>query len=155
MFASRDLVYKTACREFYRNLTVNVYGLKKEVACSKVRGVKIEFDGMTLASILDIPGNSGLCNYMKEVFEKSKIFEVFEVPLDDKKGQEPVKTEYFEETFLGMSQLKREDGVWWLGTGANHRRDDVEEEMNEEENAAENVEVEQENSEKPVGEDNA
>ncbi|GAB2287849.1 hypothetical protein Dimus_022204, partial [Dionaea muscipula] len=63
----------------------------------------------------------------------TRIFDAFEIPLDDKEGEEPVKTKYFEETFLGMSQLKREDGVWWLGSGTNHRRDDMEEEQNEEE----------------------
>ncbi|GAB2288024.1 hypothetical protein Dimus_022369, partial [Dionaea muscipula] len=44
-----------------------------------------------------------------------------------------------EETFLSMCQLKRENGVWWIGSGKNRRRDDEEvapaenEEVNEEE----------------------
>ncbi|GAB2301875.1 hypothetical protein Dimus_035899 [Dionaea muscipula] len=54
------------------------------------------------------------------------IFEAFNVPLNHKKGKYPKRYYYFEETFLNMSQLKREDGVWWLGLGANRRRDDDE-----------------------------
>ncbi|GAB2268762.1 hypothetical protein Dimus_003707, partial [Dionaea muscipula] len=45
------------------------------------------------------------------------------VPLDDKQGEEPKSYDYFEETFLTMCQLKREQGVWWLGLGVNRRRD--------------------------------
>ncbi|GAB2303437.1 hypothetical protein Dimus_037429, partial [Dionaea muscipula] len=29
------------------------------------------------------------------------------------------------ETFLTMCKLTRENGVWWVGTGENRRRDDV------------------------------
>ncbi|GAB2294712.1 hypothetical protein Dimus_028907 [Dionaea muscipula] len=47
------------------------------------------------------------------------LFDVFEVPLDDKEGEEPVKTDYCKETLLGKSQLRRECGTWWLGSGAN------------------------------------
>ncbi|GAB2284241.1 hypothetical protein Dimus_018707 [Dionaea muscipula] len=55
----------------------------------------------------------------------------------DKKGEEPKRYDYFEETFLIMCKLKRENGVWWVGTGENRRRDDEidaqEEEAEEEE----------------------
>ncbi|GAB2281046.1 hypothetical protein Dimus_015657 [Dionaea muscipula] len=67
------------------------------------------------------------------------VFEAFDVPLIDKQGEEPKWYDFFEETFLTMCQLKRENGVWWLGSGENRRRDDEEaapaqnEEMNEEE----------------------
>ncbi|GAB2265719.1 hypothetical protein Dimus_000757 [Dionaea muscipula] len=40
---------------------------KKEVAKSGVHGVDIEFDGMTLATILNILGNNGICDYIKEL----------------------------------------------------------------------------------------
>ncbi|GAB2296573.1 hypothetical protein Dimus_030684, partial [Dionaea muscipula] len=67
----------------------------------------------------------------------TKVFEEFGVPLVDKKGEEPKRTDYFEETFLTMCKLRREDGVWWIGSGENRRRDDVvdapEEEAEEEE----------------------
>ncbi|GAB2285733.1 hypothetical protein Dimus_020170 [Dionaea muscipula] len=48
-------------------------------------------------------------------------------PLDDKEGEEPVKTDFYEETFLNLCQLKREQGVLWLRFGANRRRDNKEE----------------------------
>ncbi|GAB2273127.1 hypothetical protein Dimus_007932 [Dionaea muscipula] len=66
------------------------------------------------------------------------VFEDFGVPLVDKQGEEPKRYDYFEETFLSMCQLKRENGGW-LGTGENRRRDNVidapaeEEEEDEEE----------------------
>ncbi|GAB2284239.1 hypothetical protein Dimus_018705 [Dionaea muscipula] len=52
------------------------------------------------------------------------IFDAFRVPLVDKKGEEPKRYDYFEETFLTMCKLKRENGIWWIGTGGNRRRDD-------------------------------
>ncbi|GAB2283866.1 hypothetical protein Dimus_018352 [Dionaea muscipula] len=203
----------------------------KEVARSCVKGVKIELDGMILAGILGVPGNNGICEYLKDVWEEStyckpleitrkfandemitvarrvksiemkpfqrflhfivmknvaprfrkrdttsfmdltymdhlltrrlvnlprvmlrhmayvisvpshelpygdwltRVFEEYNVPLDDKQGEEPKSYDYFEETFLSMCQLKREHGVWWLGTGENRRRDDEDEGVNNE-----------------------
>ncbi|GAB2297718.1 hypothetical protein Dimus_031806 [Dionaea muscipula] len=60
------------------------------------------------------------------------VFEGFEVPLVDKKGEEPKRYDYFEETFLTMCKLRREDGIWWVGTGENRRRDDDDEVPEEE-----------------------
>ncbi|GAB2270397.1 hypothetical protein Dimus_005298 [Dionaea muscipula] len=57
---------------------------------------------------------------------RSVVFEAYHVPLDDKQGEEPKSYDYFEETFLTMCQLKRDQGVWWLGLGANRRRDEDE-----------------------------
>ncbi|GAB2294869.1 hypothetical protein Dimus_029062 [Dionaea muscipula] len=126
----------------------------------------IELDGLSLASILGIPDNYDLCDYVKEVWEETKylnlprlmikhiayvisvphqelpygelltrVFDAFKVPLDDKEGDEPVRTDFYEKTFLNMCQIRREDGIWWIGTGANRRRDDIENEAveNEEE----------------------
>ncbi|GAB2285919.1 hypothetical protein Dimus_020351 [Dionaea muscipula] len=65
------------------------------------------------------------------------VFEEFGVPLVNKKGEEPKRYDYFEETFLTMCKLKREDEIWWIGSGENKRRDDddvpEEEEVQEEE----------------------
>ncbi|GAB2285340.1 hypothetical protein Dimus_019794 [Dionaea muscipula] len=65
------------------------------------------------------------------------VFEEFDVPLVDKKGEEPKRYDYFKETFLTMCKLKRENGVWWVRTRENRRRDDEidaqEEEAEEEE----------------------
>ncbi|GAB2278301.1 hypothetical protein Dimus_012988 [Dionaea muscipula] len=52
------------------------------------------------------------------------VFEAFGVPLVDKKGEEPKRYDYFEETFLTMCKLTRENWVWWIGSGENRRRDD-------------------------------
>ncbi|GAB2275733.1 hypothetical protein Dimus_010485 [Dionaea muscipula] len=54
------------------------------------------------------------------------VFEAFNVPLIDNQREEPKRYDYFEETFLTMCQLKRENGVLWLGNGENRRRDDEE-----------------------------
>ncbi|GAB2280926.1 hypothetical protein Dimus_015542 [Dionaea muscipula] len=65
------------------------------------------------------------------------VFEAFEVPLVIKKGEEPKKYDFFEDTFLTMCKLTRENGIWWIGCGENRRRDDdeatPEEEAEEEE----------------------
>ncbi|GAB2287845.1 hypothetical protein Dimus_022200 [Dionaea muscipula] len=65
------------------------------------------------------------------------VFEAFGVPLVDKKGEEPKRYDFFEETFLTMCKLTRENGTWWIGSGENRRRDDdvnaPEEEAGEEE----------------------
>ncbi|GAB2297519.1 hypothetical protein Dimus_031619 [Dionaea muscipula] len=74
----------------------------------------------------------------------NRVFEAFEVPLSDKEGEDPIKTDFFEETFINMCQLKREDIIWWLGTGANRRRDDVEVEAENADIPTENVEAENE-----------
>ncbi|GAB2290428.1 hypothetical protein Dimus_024706 [Dionaea muscipula] len=136
---------------------------KKDIVKSKVKGVEIEFDHEKLATILGIPGNNGICEYVKDVWEESKyikpleitrrinlprvmmrhmayvisvkdhelpygdwmtmIFEAFGVPLVIKKGEEPKKYDFFEDTFLTMCKLTRENGIWWIGSGENRRRD--------------------------------
>ncbi|GAB2269060.1 hypothetical protein Dimus_003990 [Dionaea muscipula] len=95
----------------------------------------------------------------------TRVFKAFEVPLNDKEGEDPIKTDLFEETFLIMAQLKRKNGMWWLGIGANRRRDDIEveaenaeiptenEEVNEGGNQEENVGWETENEEEVVPKD--
>ncbi|GAB2268852.1 hypothetical protein Dimus_003795 [Dionaea muscipula] len=52
------------------------------------------------------------------------VFQAFGVPLVDKKGEEPKRYDFFEETFLTMCKLTRENGIWWIGSGENRRRDD-------------------------------
>ncbi|GAB2285822.1 hypothetical protein Dimus_020261 [Dionaea muscipula] len=130
---------------------------------------------MTLASILDIPGNNGICDYVKEVFEESKycnpleitrkfanddtiakarrlpygelltrIFHAFEVPLNDKEAEQHVAIDKFKDTILNMCGLRRENGVWWLGSGANRRGD---EEVENEEEVAPAVEQVEEDAE--------
>ncbi|GAB2283676.1 hypothetical protein Dimus_018175, partial [Dionaea muscipula] len=126
LFKRRELMHTAACKEFYANLTVFIYK-KKEIAKSRVKGVEIEFDSMKLASILDVPGHTGIIKDHELPYGEwmSMIFYAFGVPLVDKKGEEPKRYDYFEETFLTMCKLKREDGIWWIRTGENRRRDDV------------------------------
>ncbi|GAB2288364.1 hypothetical protein Dimus_022697 [Dionaea muscipula] len=52
---------------------------KKDVVKSKVRGVKMEFDHEKLATILGIPGNNGICEYVKDVWEESKYIKPLEI----------------------------------------------------------------------------
>ncbi|GAB2290969.1 hypothetical protein Dimus_025225 [Dionaea muscipula] len=52
------------------------------------------------------------------------VFEAFGVPLVDKKGEEPKRYDFFEDTFLTMCKLTRENGIWWIRSGENRRRDD-------------------------------
>ncbi|GAB2297762.1 hypothetical protein Dimus_031848, partial [Dionaea muscipula] len=52
------------------------------------------------------------------------VFKAFGVPLVDKKGEEPKRYDFFEDTFLTMCKLTRENGVWWIGSGDNRRRDE-------------------------------
>ncbi|GAB2301952.1 hypothetical protein Dimus_035975 [Dionaea muscipula] len=56
------------------------------------------------------------------------VFEAFKVPPIDKQGAKPKRYDFLEETFLTMCQPKRENGVWWIGTGEHKRRDDEAEE---------------------------
>ncbi|GAB2271189.1 hypothetical protein Dimus_006033 [Dionaea muscipula] len=200
LFKRREFVFIDAVKEFYARMTV-IHLKKKDVMKSSVKGVTIEFDHDKQTSILGVPGKSGICEYIKDVWEESKymkpleitkrfandktltaarrvksgemkpfqrrlvnlprvmmrhmsyvismkdrelpygycltmVFEEFGVPLVDKKGEEPKRTDYFEETFLTMCKLTRENRIWWVGTGENRRRDDdevPEEEVKEEE----------------------
>ncbi|GAB2286067.1 hypothetical protein Dimus_020491 [Dionaea muscipula] len=190
LFKKRLLVHVDAVKEFYAKMTV-IHLKKKDVVKSSVKGISIEFDHERLAAILDVPGRTGICEYIKEVWEESRytkplditrrvandetitaarrvkssemkpfqrfihflvmkndhelpygdwltlVFEAFEVPLVIKKGEEPKKYDFFEDTFLTMCKLTRENGIWWIGCGENRRRDDdeaaPEEEAEEEE----------------------
>ncbi|GAB2270622.1 hypothetical protein Dimus_005503 [Dionaea muscipula] len=60
------------------------------------------------------------------------VFEAFGVPLVDKKGEEPKRYDFFEETFLTMCKLTGENGIWWIESGENRRRDDDEATQEEE-----------------------
>ncbi|GAB2266043.1 hypothetical protein Dimus_001073 [Dionaea muscipula] len=176
LFKRREFVHIDAVKEFYAWMTV-IHLKKKDVVKTSVKGVAIEFDHLKLASILGVPGNNGICEYIKDVWEELKfgkrdtssfmdltymdhlmtrrlvnlprvmmrhmsyvifmkdhelpygdwltmVFEEFGVPLVDKKGEKPKRYDYFEETFLTMCKLKRENGIWWIGTGENRRKDD-------------------------------
>ncbi|GAB2302641.1 hypothetical protein Dimus_036639 [Dionaea muscipula] len=87
LFKRRELVQVDAVKEFYAKLTLSHFK-KKDVARSKVRGVEIEFDHMKLASILGIPGNNGICEYIKELSgESGSDDQLFDAQVD---VEEPV-----------------------------------------------------------------
>ncbi|GAB2265887.1 hypothetical protein Dimus_000918 [Dionaea muscipula] len=71
-------MHTAACKEFYANLIVSL-SRKKEVATSMVRVVKIELDSMILTSIQGVPGNTGICEYIKEVWQESKYIKPLEI----------------------------------------------------------------------------
>ncbi|GAB2278960.1 hypothetical protein Dimus_013629, partial [Dionaea muscipula] len=117
LFRRRELMHIDACKEFYTNLTMFHYK-KHEVARSRVMMRHMSY----VISVKDHELSYG--DWM------TMVFEAFDVPLIDKQGEEPKMYDFFEETFLTMCQLKRENGVWWLGTGDHRRRDDDVEEVN-------------------------
>ncbi|GAB2273577.1 hypothetical protein Dimus_008365 [Dionaea muscipula] len=164
---------------------------KKDVVKSKVRGVDMEFDHEKLATILGIPGNNGIREYVKDVWEESKYIKPLEItkrrrdndvaaPEGEAEEEEERNQGDFdweavvdEATVEGESgsgekfydaedkdqgspevqeeipaaahkvrlsrrnsivrsrpscptrtnSLRREDGVWWIGSGENRRRD--------------------------------
>ncbi|GAB2288245.1 hypothetical protein Dimus_022586 [Dionaea muscipula] len=162
-------MHTAACKEFYANLTM-IHYKKHKVARLKVRGVEIEFDSTKLASILGVPGNTGICEYIKDVWEESKYIKPLETTrrfANDEMITEARRVKstemkpcqrflhfvvmknlvprlgkrdtisYMDLTYMDH-MLKRENGVWSLGSGKNIRRDDEEvapvenEEVNEE-----------------------
>ncbi|GAB2268198.1 hypothetical protein Dimus_003176 [Dionaea muscipula] len=78
LFKRRELVHIDAVKEFYAKMTV-IHLKKKDVVKSKVRGVEMEFDHEKLATILGIPGNNEICEYVKEVWEESKYIKPLEI----------------------------------------------------------------------------
>ncbi|GAB2301401.1 hypothetical protein Dimus_035427 [Dionaea muscipula] len=77
LFKRRKLMYIDAYKEFYANLIMFHYK-KQKVTRSRVRGVEIEFDSLRLASILGVPGNTGICEHIKDVWEDFKYINTLE-----------------------------------------------------------------------------
>ncbi|GAB2265491.1 hypothetical protein Dimus_000542, partial [Dionaea muscipula] len=78
LFKRRELMHVAACKEFYKNLTVSI-SKKKEVARSCVSGVKIELNWMILTGILGVPGNNGICEYIKDIWKESTYYKPLEI----------------------------------------------------------------------------
>ncbi|GAB2269164.1 hypothetical protein Dimus_004092 [Dionaea muscipula] len=95
---------------------------------------------MHTAACKEFYANLTVFIYKKKEIARSRIRGV-EIDFDNMKlaTLEQKRYDYFEETFLTMCKLKRENGVWLIGTGENRRRDDeIEasaEEVHEEEEA--------------------
>ncbi|GAB2297768.1 hypothetical protein Dimus_031854 [Dionaea muscipula] len=71
LFKRREHVHVDSVKEFYTRMTV-IHLKKKDVVKTSVKVVAIEFNHLKLASILGIPGNNGICEYIKDVWEESK-----------------------------------------------------------------------------------
>ncbi|GAB2279114.1 hypothetical protein Dimus_013769 [Dionaea muscipula] len=157
LFWRRELMHVAVCKEFYANLTVSL-SKKKEVATSMVRGVKIELDNMILASILGVPGNTGICEYIKDVWEESKFCKPLEITRKFA-NDEMITT-------LKFMIFHMVTGDWLTmvfeafnvplidkhGEEPKRRRDDEEEKVNNEASAA-NMENEEVNEEEDVQHD--
>ncbi|GAB2273828.1 hypothetical protein Dimus_008600 [Dionaea muscipula] len=78
LFKKRLLVHVDAVKEFYAKMTV-IHLKKKDVVKSSVKGISIEFDHERLAAILDVPGRTGICEYIKEVWEESRYTKPLEI----------------------------------------------------------------------------
>ncbi|GAB2299657.1 hypothetical protein Dimus_033716 [Dionaea muscipula] len=78
LFKRREFVHVDAVKEFYARMTLT-HLKKKDVVKTSVRGVAIEFDHLKLAFILGIPGNNGICEYIKDVWEESKYTKPLEI----------------------------------------------------------------------------
>ncbi|GAB2298021.1 hypothetical protein Dimus_032102 [Dionaea muscipula] len=52
---------------------------KKDVVKSSAKGISIEFDHERLVAILDVPRRTGICEYIKEVWEESRYTKPLEI----------------------------------------------------------------------------
>ncbi|GAB2289014.1 hypothetical protein Dimus_023316 [Dionaea muscipula] len=108
---------------------------KKDIMKSKVRGIEMEFDHEKLATILGVPGANGICEYIKEVWEESKYTKPLEITrrfANDENIMAATRVKFGElkpfQRFIHFLVMKnvvpRENGIWWIGSGENRRRDD-------------------------------
>ncbi|GAB2266078.1 hypothetical protein Dimus_001106 [Dionaea muscipula] len=120
LFKRRELVHIDRCQRVLCKNDRDSFE-EKDVVKSKVRGVDSEFDHEKLATILGVPGKNGICEYIKEVWEESKYTKPLEI------------TRRFanDDTIMKARRVK-ENGIWWIGSGENRRRDNDEETPEEE-----------------------
>ncbi|GAB2288360.1 hypothetical protein Dimus_022693 [Dionaea muscipula] len=110
LFKRRELMHVDVCKEFYARLTL-VHYKKKDVARSMVRKVDIEFDHLKLASILGIPGNNGICEYIKEVWEESKYTKPLELTRKFANNEIITKARRVRSIEMKPFQRRRDDDV--------------------------------------------
>ncbi|GAB2288288.1 hypothetical protein Dimus_022628 [Dionaea muscipula] len=106
LFKRRELVHVDAVKEFYAKLTMS-HNRKKDVAKSKVRGLEIKFDHIMLASILGIPGNNGICEYIKEVWRRD---DDDEVPEEEDEEEEENQPDFDWEAVVDEAAVEGESG---------------------------------------------
>ncbi|GAB2283592.1 hypothetical protein Dimus_018099 [Dionaea muscipula] len=85
---------------------------KKDVAKSSVRRIEIEFDHMKLASILGIPSNNGICEYIKEVWEEEnrRRDDEIEAPAEEVHEEEEVQNDFDWEAVVDEVAVQGESG---------------------------------------------
>ncbi|GAB2292654.1 hypothetical protein Dimus_026891 [Dionaea muscipula] len=84
---------------------------KKEVARSRVRGVEIEFDSLKLTSILGVPGNTGICEYIKDIWEDSKYINTLEKTRRFANNEMITEARRVKSTEMNPFQRRRDDDV--------------------------------------------
>ncbi|GAB2303374.1 hypothetical protein Dimus_037365, partial [Dionaea muscipula] len=111
LFKRRELVHVDAVKEFYAKMTV-IHLKKKDVVKSKVKGVEIQFDHEKLAIILGIPGNNGICEYVKDVWEESKYIKPLEITKRFANNETLTATEGFEGQAEKEDERNKDDFDW-------------------------------------------
>ncbi|GAB2275932.1 hypothetical protein Dimus_010678 [Dionaea muscipula] len=81
---------------------------------------------MRLATIPGIPGNTGICEYIKDVWEDSKYINTLEIARRFTNDEMITEARRVRSTEMKPFQRLRKNGVWWLGSGEHRRRDDEE-----------------------------
>ncbi|GAB2276343.1 hypothetical protein Dimus_011073 [Dionaea muscipula] len=97
LFKRRELVHVDAVKEFYARLTMTHFK-KKEVAKSSVRGVEFEFDHLRLTSIVGIPRNNGICEYIKDIGtgENRRRDDEIDAPVEEAEEEEEAENPDFD-----------------------------------------------------------
>ncbi|GAB2266604.1 hypothetical protein Dimus_001599, partial [Dionaea muscipula] len=122
LFKKRKLVHIDAVKEFYAKMYV-IHLKKKDVVKSSVKGVVIEFDHEKLATILGVPGNNEICEYIKDVWEESRYTKPLEITkrfandenLTTKKESEVRRTEAFSKIYSFPGDEKCGSQIWQKG----------------------------------------
>ncbi|GAB2295942.1 hypothetical protein Dimus_030090 [Dionaea muscipula] len=111
---------------------------KKDIVKSKVRGIEMEFDHEKLATIQNVVPVFGKrdtssfldLTYMDHLMSRRKInlprvmIRHMSYVISMKDHELPYGDWLTMETFLTMCKLTKENGIWWIGSGENRRRDD-------------------------------
>ncbi|GAB2297484.1 hypothetical protein Dimus_031587 [Dionaea muscipula] len=85
---------------------------KKDIVKSKVRGVEMEFDHEKLATILGIPGNNGICEYVKDVWEESKYIKPIEITKSEENRRRDDNEDAPEEEAEKEDEGNKDDFDW-------------------------------------------
>ncbi|GAB2290473.1 hypothetical protein Dimus_024750 [Dionaea muscipula] len=122
------LVHVDAVKEFYAKMTV-IHLKKKDVVKSSVKGIGIEFDHEQWVAILGVLEELECVNTSRRCGKSRGT----QNHLILQEGLQMMKQSQLPEE---LNLVTRENGIWWIGSGENRRRDndvDAPEEEAEEE----------------------